>query len=103
MKKMTDDEAQDGAEQMAEMAQRAAEAAHELIGSIIDASKLTEYRKIGAAITAINALYAGILDGVADGKIRDEGQGMLVVGLFNHHCARPLAKIAKRVKRDLEK
>lgn len=82
----------EGTIQMAEVAQTAAEVAHEIMGAIIDNSKLSEHRKIGACITAVNALYAGILDGVV--AHADEAQEQLIVGLFAQHISPSIAKLA---------
>lgn len=83
---MTNDEKNtEGARLMADAAQEAAEAAHKIIFEKVNASGLSEKRKIGAAITGTFQMMAAMLE-----CSRDKGQGPefeLCCGMFETFIA----------------
>lgn len=91
----------DGAKAMYEMGQRAADAAHELMLAMIDASSLSEQRKIGVAAAAVTLLYRSFVDAVNDNP--NEGLDNLMLGMFNGQISPRIMTMAKRAKKREEK
>lgn len=76
-----------------EAAQKAEEAADELLCERIDASGLAEHDKIAAAIMATSVLYTKMLDRVASSC--SEAEAVLAMSLFAATVSKPLSKLAE--------
>ena len=85
------------AEKTADAGQAAAQAAHELIGVLIDGnSALNEKEKIVAGISAICGLYEGLVNGAVEWD--DANDDRFILEIFTRRIGPMLAKIGKRLK-----
>jgi hypothetical protein len=92
---------EDGAKLMYDAAWAAYEAGHTIMMEMINGNpKLSERRKIGAAITAATILYESLLEGC--NKHPSPDRDMLVLGMFNDKISEKMTKIALREAKRLK-